>query len=118
MIQRLIRLYQAFLALSLLIALPLALLAQAPRPWWGVVIAAVPMALHFSLRLSFKPRPRTRWLMPQQVITLGGLGLTVNPEVVADPSWPATSLATALVIALYIYLFKIWRADLPDSGKR
>lgn len=111
MTQRFVSLYQGLLALAVLIALPAALLSEAPRPWWGALLAALPMALHFTLRLSFKPRPRTRWLMPQQVITLGGLGLTVNPEVVSEPSWPATAVATALVICLYVYLFKVWRAD-------
>lgn len=110
-----VRLYQALLGLALLVAVPVALISDTPRPWWGVVVAALPMAIHFSVRLSFRPRPRTRWLMPQQVITLGGLGLTINPEVVAEPSMPATALATALTVALYIYLFKVWRADRRDD---
>ncbi|PTY36006.1 hypothetical protein BGP77_01390 [Saccharospirillum sp. MSK14-1] len=111
--QRFVPLYQALIGLSLAVALLAILLSEATRPWWGVIIAALPMALHFTLRLSFKPRPRTRWLMPQQVITLGGLGLTVNPDVIEQPSWLATALATALVICLYLYLFKVWRADPP-----
>ncbi|WP_108125058.1 hypothetical protein [Saccharospirillum mangrovi] len=110
-----VRGYQALIAVSLLLALLEILLNDANRPWWGLLLAALPMALHFTVRLSFKPRPRTRWLMPQQVITLGGLGMTVNPEVVAEPSWLATVLAAALVIALYVYLFKVWKAD-DDAG--
>lgn len=114
MMQRFVPFYQALIGLSLAVALLALVLSEATRPWWGVIVAAVPMALHFTLRLSFKARPRTRWLMPQQVITLGGLGLTVNPEIIEQPSWLATSLATALVIGLYIYLFKVWRADPPE----
>lgn len=117
MMPRFVSFYQGLIGLSLVVAIALIMVADAPRPWWGVVLAAAPMALHFTLRLSFKARPRTRWLMPQQVITLGGLGLTVNPEVIDQPSWLATLLATALVIGLYIYLFKIWRADPPDSDR-
>lgn len=107
---RFIRLYQALIVTALIIALPAGFIADTPRPWWGVVLAALPMALHFSLRLSFRPRPRTRWLMPQQVFTLGGLGLTMNPDLIDNPSWFATGLATALVICLYVYLVRFWSA--------
>lgn len=108
MMQRFVPCYQTLIALSLLVSLLAILLSEAIQPWLGVMVTASPMALHFTLRLSFKPRPRTRWLMPQQVITLGGLGLTVNPELIEQPSWSATLLATALVICLYFYLFKVW----------
>jgi hypothetical protein len=107
--------YQVFLALCLFGGLAAALLSEAPYAWWGVVVAAVPMALHFTLRLSFKPRPRTRWLMPQQVITLGGLGITLNPDIVGEPNVFALALTCALVIGLYVYLIKVWRADLTKG---
>lgn len=108
-----VRSYQSLIAICMVLAVLEILWRDANRPWWGLLLAALPMALHFTVRLSFKARPRTRWLMPQQVITLGGLGMTVNPAVVEQPSWLATALATALVIALYIYLFKVWKADRP-----
>ncbi|GGX39585.1 hypothetical protein [Saccharospirillum salsuginis] len=110
-----VRLHQALLVLSLLLAVPAAFIADRPQPWWGVIVAALPMALHFTVRLSFKAGPRKRWLMPQQVFTLGGLGLTINPEVIEQPSWLATALATALVVALYVYLFKVWRVGPPEE---
>lgn len=110
-----VRGYQALLILSFLAAIPAIVFATRPQPWWGVIVAALPMALHFTIRLSFRAGPRKRWLMPQQVFTLGGLGLTINPEVIEQPSWMATALATALVVALYFYLFKVWRVDPPEE---
>lgn len=108
--------YQAFIALALFGGLAAALLSEMPYAWWGVVVSAVPMALHFTLRLSFKARPRTRWLMPQQVITLGGLGITLNPDIVGEPNLLALAITCALVIGLYVYLIKIWRADLTRGN--
>lgn len=96
----------------------LALLSGAPAaPWWGVLLAVAPMALHFTLRATLTGRPRKRWLMPQQVFTIGGLGLTMNPDSVEQPSILASGLAAALVVMLYIYVLKVWRKGVEqDSG--
>lgn len=111
------RAYTGLLGVAATVAV-LALLSGAPAaPWWGVLLAVTPMALHFILRATLTGRPRKRWLMPQQVFTIGGLGLTMNPDSVEQPSILASGLAAALVVMLYIYVLKVWRKGVEqDSG--
>ncbi len=111
------RAYTGLLGVAATVAV-LALLSGAPAgPWWGVLLAVAPMALHFILRATLTGRPRKRWLMPQQVFTIGGLGLTMNPDSVEQPSILASGLAAALVVMLYIYVLKVWRKGAEeDSG--
>lgn len=112
------RAYTGLLGVAATVA-GLALLSGAPAaPWWGVLLAVAPMALHFTLRATLTGRPRKRWLMPQQVFTIGGLGLTMNPDSVEQPSILASGLAAALVVMLYIYVLKVWRKGVEqDNGE-
>lgn len=112
------RAYTGLLGVAATVAV-LALLSGAPAaPWWGVLLAVAPMALHFTLRATLTGRPRKRWLMPQQVFTIGGLGLTMNPDSVEQPSILASGLAAALVVMLYIYVLKVWRKGVEqDNGE-
>ncbi|HET8904937.1 MAG TPA: hypothetical protein VFN16_13160 [Saccharospirillum sp.] len=111
------RAYTGLLGVAATVAV-LALVSGAPAaPWWGVLLAVAPMALHFTLRATVTGRPRKRWLMPQQVFTIGGLGLTMNPDSVEQPSILASGLAAALVVMLYIYVLNVWRKGVEqDSG--
>jgi len=104
-----IRAYTGLLGVAGMAAMLGLIYAADPAPWWGVLLAAAPMGIHFGLRKTPAGTGRKRWLMPQQVITVGGLGMTINPEVVGQSSILASGLAAALVVMLYVYLFKVWR---------
>jgi hypothetical protein len=54
--------------------------------------------------------------MPQQVITIGGLGMTINPDMVEQPSILATGLAAALVVMLYVYVLRVWRQGVEQDN--
>lgn len=111
------RAYTGLLGVATTVAILALLNGAEPTPWWGVLLAVAPMALHFTLRATLTGRPRKRWLMPQQVFTIGGLGLTMNPDSVEQPSILASGLAAALVVMLYIYVLKVWRKGVEqDSG--
>lgn len=111
------RAYTGLLGVAATVAILALLNGAEPTPWWGVLLAVAPMALHFTLRATLTGRPRKRWLMPQQVFTIGGLGLTMNPDSVEQPSILASGLAAALVVMLYIYVLKVWRKGVEqDSG--
>lgn len=112
-----LRAYTGLLGVAATVAILALLNGSDPAPWWGVLLAVAPMALHFTLRATLTGRPRKRWLMPQQVFTIGGLGLTMNPDSVDQPSILASGLAAALVVMLYIYVLKVWRRGVEqDSG--
>ncbi|MEP4546934.1 MAG: hypothetical protein ABJ000_12205 [Saccharospirillum sp.] len=111
------RAYTGLLGVAATVAILALLNGSEPAPWWGVLLAVAPMALHFTLRVTLTGRPRKRWLMPQQVFTIGGLGLTMNPDAVEQPSILASGLAAALVVMLYIYVLKVWRKGVEqDNG--
>jgi len=111
------RAYTGLLGVAATVAILALLNGSEPAPWWGVLLAVAPMALHFTLRATLPGRPRKRWLMPQQVFTIGGLGLTMNPDSVEQPSILASGLAAALVVMLYIYVLKVWRKGVEqDNG--
>jgi hypothetical protein len=111
-----IRLYTGLLGVAATAAAVALVNAAAPAPWWGVLVAVAPMALHFGLRATLTGRPRKRWLMPQQVITIGGLGMTINPDMVEQPSILATGLAAALVVMLYVYVLRVWRQGVEQDN--
>ncbi|MEX0623912.1 MAG: hypothetical protein WD251_08415, partial [Saccharospirillum sp.] len=110
-----LRAYTGLLGVAATVAILALLNGTDPAPWWGVLLAVAPMALHFTLRATLTGRPRKRWLMPQQVFTIGGLGLTINPDSVEQPSILASGLAAALVVMLYIYVLKVWRRGVEQD---
>ncbi|MEX1213502.1 hypothetical protein [Saccharospirillum sp.] len=110
-----LRAYTGLLGVATTVAILALLNGTDPAPWWGVLLAVAPMALHFTLRATLTGRPRKRWLMPQQVFTIGGLGLTINPDSVEQPSILASGLAAALVVMLYIYVLKVWRRGVEQD---
>jgi hypothetical protein len=110
-----LRAYTGLLGVAAAAAILALIYGASPAPWWGVLLAVAPMAVHFGVQATLTGRPRKRWLMPQQVFTIGGLGMTMNPDMVGQPSILASGLAAALVVMLYIYLLKVWRQGVEQD---